>query len=80
MLIQGAVGLLGFYFHLVADVRRAGPNLFDKMIYNAPVLVPLLFPDLVLLSFIGIWTLYWRLPSGVTSVDVGQQVRTAEEL
>jgi hypothetical protein len=54
MLIQAFVGLLGFYFHLAADLRGSAPSLFENVVYGAPVFVPLLFPDLVLLSFIGI--------------------------
>lgn len=57
LLIQAAVGLLGFYFHLSADLRGSSPNLFDNLVYGAPVLAPLLFPNLALLSFIGICVL-----------------------
>ena len=57
MAIQAVVGVLGFYFHLAANIRAPGANVFDKLVYGAPVLAPLLFPDLVALAFIGMWAL-----------------------
>lgn len=55
---QAAVGILGFYFHLTANIHVPGANLFDKLVYGAPVLAPLLFPDLVVLALIGLWVLH----------------------
>jgi hypothetical protein len=60
MLIQAVVGILGFGFHFLADWHGVGPTLFDRVVYGAPVFAPMLFPDLVLLAFIGLWTLYRR--------------------
>jgi len=57
MLVQGAVGLLGFFLHFHADWHGVGPTLFDRVVYGAPVFAPMLFPDLVLLAFIGLWVL-----------------------
>ena len=54
---QGAVGLLGFYFHVAANLRGPSPRLFDNFVYGAPALAPLLFPNLVLLACIGLWVL-----------------------
>ena len=62
MLFQAAVGMLGFGLHLHADVHGVGPTLFDRVIYGAPVFAPMLFPDLILLAFIGLWVLYQRSP------------------
>ncbi len=62
MVGQAAVGLLGFALHALADVHGVGPTLLDRVIYGAPVFAPLLFPDLVILSFIGLWALYQKLP------------------
>lgn len=62
LLLQAAVGLIGFGLHLHADLHGVGPTLFDRVVYGAPVFAPMLFPDMVLLSFIGLWTLYRRLP------------------
>jgi hypothetical protein len=67
MLLQAAVGLLGFFLHLRADIRGVGPTLLDRAIYGAPIFAPMLFPDLVLLAFIGLWVLYQRLPASVPS-------------
>jgi hypothetical protein len=63
MILQALVGLLGFYFHGAADIRGPDPTLFENAVYGAPLLAPLLFPDLVLLSFIGLWALYRHLPA-----------------
>jgi hypothetical protein len=62
MLLQAAVGLLGFGLHLGANLVGAGPTFFDRLVYGAPVFAPLLFVDLVLLAGIGLWVLYRRLP------------------
>jgi len=62
MLIQAAVGLLGFGLHLRADVYGVGPTFLDRVIYGAPIFAPMLFPDLVALACIGLWILYQRLP------------------
>lgn len=60
---QAAVGVAGFVLHLKADLQGIGPTLFDRVVYGAPVFAPMLFPDLVLLAFIGMWVLYQRLPA-----------------
>jgi hypothetical protein len=62
MLIQAAVGLLGFGLHLRADVYGVGPTFLDRVIYGAPIFAPMLFPDLVALACIGLWILYQRSP------------------
>lgn len=62
MLVQAAVGVLGFALHLNADVHGVGPTFFDRIVYGAPVFAPMLFPDLVLLAVIGLWVLHQRLP------------------
>jgi|SRR5579883_838663 len=67
MFLQAAVGLLGFYLHGVADLRKSAPSLIDKVVFGAPLLAPLLFPDLVLLSFIGLWALSRHLPERANS-------------
>ena len=55
--IQAVVGLLGFYFHMAADFRGPSPYWRENFINGAPVLAPLLFPNLVLLAGIGLWVL-----------------------
>jgi hypothetical protein len=62
MLAQAAVGLLGFYYHTAANLRGPAPSRFDNFVYGAPALAPLLFPNLVLLTLLGLWVLRRHLP------------------
>jgi hypothetical protein len=64
LLAQVAVGLLGFYYHNAANLDGPAPRLVDNLVYGAPPLAPLLFPNLVLLAFLGLWDLRRHLPSG----------------
>jgi hypothetical protein len=57
LVIQAVVGLLGFYFHTAANLQGPAPRWLDNFIFGAPALAPLLFPNLVLLAAIGLWTL-----------------------
>ena len=57
LIINGLVGLLGFFLHLLVDLRSAELSISDKFIYGAPVFAPLLFVDLALLGVLGIWNL-----------------------
>lgn len=63
MLVQVAVGLLGFYYHVASNLRKEAPDLFDRFVYGAPAMAPLLFPNLALLTFIGLWPLRRHLPA-----------------
>jgi hypothetical protein len=63
LLVQVAVGLLGFYYHNTANLEKPAPDLFAKLVYGAPPLAPLLFPNLVLLALIGLWDLRRHLPA-----------------
>jgi len=53
--IQVIVGLLGFYFHLAADLRGPASSFMDNLKYGAPVFAPLLLPNLAILATIGVW-------------------------
>lgn len=64
MFVQGLVGVLGFWFHLRANLIEPGHDLFDKLVNGAPPLAPLLFPNLVGLAMIGIWALIPHSPEG----------------
>lgn len=55
--LQAFAGVLGFWFHLRANLVSPGHSFFDKVVNGAPPLAPLLFPNLVGLAFIGLWTL-----------------------
>jgi hypothetical protein len=57
LLIEAAVGVLGFYYHTAANLRGPSPEMVDNFIYGAPALAPLLFPNLALLAGIGLWVL-----------------------
>jgi hypothetical protein len=60
--VQALVGVLGFWFHLQANLIEPGSNLFDKLVNGAPPMAPLLFPNLVGLAFIGLWALIPHVP------------------
>jgi hypothetical protein len=62
MLFQGAMGVLGFWFHLRANLVEPGSSVWDKLVNGAPPLAPLLFPNLVALAWIGMWALTPHLP------------------
>jgi hypothetical protein len=57
---QGLVGILGFGLHGLADLRRPGATLFERVLSGAPPMAPLLFPNLVALGVIGLWVLASR--------------------
>jgi hypothetical protein len=56
LLVQALVGLLGFVLHAAADLRQPGLTLFERVLNGAPPMAPLLFPNLVLLAEIALWT------------------------
>jgi hypothetical protein len=57
MIIQALVGVMGFWFHVQANLIEPGVSLWDRLVNGAPPLAPLLFPNLVGLALIGIWSL-----------------------
>jgi hypothetical protein len=57
MLMQIAVGMLGWYYHFRAMIGSRMDSLWDKVVYSAPIFAPLLFADLALLALIGLWSL-----------------------
>lgn len=58
--VQIAVGILGFGFHLVADLKGPSARLLDNFIYGAPSLAPLLFANLGILAWFGLGHLMRR--------------------
>lgn len=60
--LQALVGVAGFWFHLRMNFYTPGVSLFEKSVYGAPPMAPLLFPNLVALAFIGLWELAARQP------------------
>lgn len=67
MLGQAFVGLLGFWFHMHANLVEPGHNIFDKLINGAPPMAPLLFPNLVGLALIGFWALIPHVSESASS-------------
>ena len=57
LLLQAVVGFTGFVFHANADVHGISRSLFQNVVDGAPPFAPLLFPDLALLGWIGLWAL-----------------------
>lgn len=54
---QALVGILGFWFHMQANLIGPGHSLWEKLVNGAPPLAPLLFPNLVGLAIVGLWAL-----------------------
>jgi hypothetical protein len=71
MLIQAAVGLLGFYYHTAANFGGPSSNQFDNFVYSVPAMAPLLFPNLALLAVIALDALRGHLPMHVASQPAG---------
>ena len=63
LFLQMAIGLLGFYYHNAANLRGPSRIKWDNFIYGAPAMAPLLFPNLALLAFIGLWVWRRHLPA-----------------
>jgi hypothetical protein len=57
LLVQAAIGVAGFALHAAADLRQPGATLFEKVLAGAPPMAPLLFPNLVVLALIALWSL-----------------------
>ena len=55
LFLEAMVGIWGFVLHAMANLRGPSVHAFDNFVYGAPPLAPLLFPNLVLLGFIGLW-------------------------
>jgi len=67
MIIQALVGVIGFWFHVQANLIEPGSSVWDKLVNGAPPLAPLLFPNLVGLALIGIWSLIPHVPEAYSS-------------
>lgn len=65
MFVQVGIGLLGFYYHTAANLNGPAPTPLDNIIYGAPPLAPLLFPNLALLAMLGLWGLHRHLVDGM---------------
>jgi hypothetical protein len=56
LVVYALVGVLGFGLHTWTDLRQPASTLFEKVLSGAPLLAPLLFPNLVVLALIALWT------------------------
>ena len=65
--VQAAVGLLGFALHTIANLHKPSPDTFDRFVFGAPTLAPMLFPNLTLLCWLGLWVLGTHFPGGEPS-------------
>lgn len=57
LILQAGVGIWGFVLHTMGNLQGPSIHAFDNFIYGAPPLAPLLFPNLMVLGFIGLWQL-----------------------
>jgi len=55
--VQACVGVIGFWFHIRMNLFTPGTGWFERTVYGAPPMAPLLFPNLVGLALIGLWEL-----------------------
>ncbi len=63
--VQAIVGVAGFALHVGADLRQPGATVFERVLTGAPPMAPLLFPNLVLLALIALWT--WSTHASTSS-------------
>jgi hypothetical protein len=61
LLIEAGVGALGFVLHNLANLRGSSARVFENFTAGAPPLAPLLFVNLALLGWMGLWSLRQQL-------------------
>ncbi len=66
-------GLVGFVLHVYPALTEDVATLRERIIYGAPVFAPLLFPNLALLSGIGVWDM-WAKEWVSDSADGGPEM------
>jgi hypothetical protein len=80
--VQAAVGLLGFWYHVRADLRGPSPSWFENFVNGTPALAPLLFPNLALLAGLGLVVLAGQLPAQASTPSAlpapGQELATRQ--
>lgn len=52
--LNALTGVVGFYLHLAANLGADASSLKDSFLHGAPVLAPLLFPNLAVLGIMGV--------------------------
>jgi hypothetical protein len=63
MLAQVAVGLLGAFWHVRANLGQPMGTLWQKFLYGGPAVAPLLFADLAALAILALWALARAVPA-----------------
>ncbi len=66
LVLQAVIGLVGFYFHVAADVNGLSASLYENFVHGAPAFAPLLFVDLGVLAAIGL-----IVPTGPATANGG---------
>jgi hypothetical protein len=59
--IQAAVGLVGFALHALSILRQPAAGIIERLSSGAPLMAPLLFPNLSILALMSLWVLRQRL-------------------
>jgi hypothetical protein len=57
LLVQMAIGALGFGVQALAGWNKTGEKLFQRIVHGPPMFAPTLFCDLAGLALIGLWVL-----------------------
>lgn len=55
--IQAAVGVAGFALHAASILRHPAGGIFERLSSGAPLMAPLLFPNLSILALMSLWVL-----------------------
>lgn len=57
LLLEAGIGLWGFVLHASGNLRGPSIHPFENLVYGAPPMAPLLFPNLMILGMIALWQL-----------------------
>jgi hypothetical protein len=74
MIAQIGVGLLGAGLHAHASLSVPGPELWDKLVYGAPLFAPLLFANMAVLALLALWALLRVLHEPMEGLAAGRSV------
>ena len=71
LVLQGGVGLLGFYYHVAANAEGPSQSLRENFLFGAPAFAPLLLPNISALAALGLWCLWDHAKTDDRSSNVG---------
>jgi hypothetical protein len=66
LVLQSIVGVWGFILHAARNLHGPSVHPLANLVWGAPPMAPLLFPNLAALGMIALWQL-WKLSPGVES-------------